>query len=70
MSKIITTVVNGCYWCPHHTTYSDDKHDQGRCKKTIVRKNNYKLIRQEEMFDAENFSYDMFPEWCPLENNE
>ena len=68
------TQIDGCLWCPFHTTYVNDNVKEGRCKKVLVRKNNYKLIRHEEMvriYGKDNhYDYCNFPTWCPLESRE
>ena len=70
MNKQYTQIIEGCIWCPFHKKYAGDKRKEGRCSKVIVRNNNYKLIRENELKTnmTSDYDYRAFPEWCPLDN--
>ena len=60
--KLYTEVVTSCANCPNHEQGFGRLVDEYRCRATIVRRGNHRMIHGEDRFN--------FPEWCPLETLE
>lgn len=72
--KLYIEEIHGCFWYPHHIFkgYPSDKDTQGRCKAVFTRKDNYKLIWEDDMYikNHPQNPYYTFPKWCPLKDKE
>jgi hypothetical protein len=58
MSKIYIKKVESCAVCPN--MHWDIEKDEHRCKRTIYRNGNWRIIHLPE---------EGFPDWCPLDDS-